>query len=160
MLPSRSWAGSGVAEDLACLLAQGGLTVETPAGAPVVRTLVQLDGDVVNQVCPARLAAAALQGEDLDALARAHAAAVRARLAALGGAVGWFRPLHPALVWLAPGLSWLLPWWTGGLSWSYAATAAMHLGGAALLRAAPSWTARLLFRKAAQRLRQEVAGRG
>jgi len=95
-------------------LLRGGITVDTPEGAPRLRSVVQLDGDTTTLASAAYLDGLAADDGPLQALMAEHQARVAARLkiyASLQAAGAW---LHYG-AWAASAFSLVI----GGLTFGY-----------------------------------------
>lgn len=76
------------------MIAEGGLTIATPADNPVLVTTVQFDGDLVTTIYEG----AATGHPDLKALAKAHSQTIARDL---GGLAGLGRRLRLTVQWIA-----------------------------------------------------------
>lgn len=124
-------------------LAEQGMVVQTPEDLPRVRTVIQMDGDMVNFIDRDWLIRTP---SDLDAIGRRHAARIEERLCMLLRPAAWIAWVSRVLAGLPP-LAGLMTAWRDG-TWHGAVPVlfgAMALGWA-VHRLTPLLLRRLLFR--------------
>src|SRR6266481_864873 len=124
--------------DIFLLNRTGGIMVSTPPEAPLISTLVLLDGNITNHIDTSRFRHAEQVGTDPNALLGDHRARLEGRLASLSAASGWAAPLHYLPAGLLPGLPWFIGWWQLDFSTVYLLSIVIPVAVGFALRRTPS----------------------